>query len=124
MGLRIHVDNKLVYPVKMSTEQTCGRCSDLSEFLRENLFYTEERRNEKFWLISTSISLSSFLLEVIDKYTLGKGLPRDVCLWQADIKKNKDDLIRILQAKPNEIIGNSTGGNLTTALNRHTIISR
>lgn len=64
--------------------------SSFSEYVHGNPFlYQDSPRNERFWIASMSILISSFLIELNDLYFLNKTNPRDFNRWQRDIKKSK-----------------------------------
>lgn len=70
--------------------------SSLSEFLHGNpYYYTGKPHNERFWVASMSISISAFLIELIDKYTLNKIQSKDFRVWLKEVKDNKTDFLKL-----------------------------
>ena len=74
--------------------------SSISEILHGNpYYYKEESHNERFWIITMSLSTSAFLIEFIDRYILNKGESRDFREWLASCKKNSREYAEVWKRK-------------------------
>jgi len=68
--------------------------SYFSELVHGNPYcYTGKDQNEKFWVVSMSMSITAFLIEIVDNYTLKKVNPKDFRTWINEVKNNKKDLL-------------------------------
>ena len=88
-----------------SPERTYKIYSHLSELLHGNpYYYTEDSHNERFWVVSMGVTTTGFIIELIDKYTIGKVGRRDLREWLKEVNTSKKDFIslwrsRVLPAK-------------------------
>lgn len=74
--------------------------SGFSEFLHGNpYYYNELPHNEKFWVISTCISIFAFFIEMVDSNTFNKRNRRDFRVWLDKVKKNKQDFVKLWKSK-------------------------
>ena len=62
----------------------------LSEYLHGNPFYyIEDSHNEKFWVISYSVIITAYFIELIDLHFLNKRNTKDLTDWIKLVKKEK-----------------------------------
>ncbi len=74
--------------------------STLSEFLHGNPYYYDDNpHNERFWIVAFSISITAFLIEIIDTYFLNKINPRDFRVWLLDVKRQRGDFSNLWKSK-------------------------
>lgn len=65
-----------------------------SEYNHGNPFYgSTEQHNERYWVISMSIQMTAYLIELIDREILNKPKKTDFRQWINEIKKNKAGLL-------------------------------
>lgn len=82
------------------TNETYRIYSGFSKFLHGNpYYYYEVSHNEKFWVISTCLSMIAFFIEMIDLHTLKKRSPRDFRIWITGVKKNRLDFVELWKSK-------------------------
>lgn len=78
--------------------------SSISEILHGNpYYYKEESHNERFWIITMSLSTSAFLIEFIDRYILNKGESRDFREWLASCKTNSREYAEVWKRRKLEL---------------------
>lgn len=75
-----------------------------SELAHGNPYYERgSEHNERFWLVSSSITNTAFLIELIDKNILGRGLAKDLRLWLSKIRTNKEEFARLWKLRTKEL---------------------
>ena len=75
-------------------EETYRIYSGFSEFLHGNpYYYNESPHNERFWVVSICLSMTAFLIELIDLHTLHKRNPRDFRVWLEEVRKIRQTLL-------------------------------
>lgn len=51
--------------------------------------------NERFWVISLSITFSAFLMELTDRYILDRGQAKDFREWLARVQAEKIEFAKV-----------------------------
>jgi len=75
--------------------------SHISELLHGNpyLYDEENTHNERFWVVSMAIVVTAFIVELIDRYILDRGEPRDFREWLASVKSSRDEFASVWKTK-------------------------
>lgn len=82
--------------VVFGTEKVYEIYSFFSEMLHGNpYYYNDEAHNERFWVVSMAQVNTAFLIELIDRYLLDRGVARDFRDWLAKNRGAKDRFVRV-----------------------------
>lgn len=76
-------------------ESTYNIYSGFSEKIHGNPYFSEAIGREKYWVITMSLSITAFLIELVDIYTLKKSKKKDFLDWLKEINKTQSDFISI-----------------------------
>lgn len=69
----------------------------ISEISHGNPFYMST--NERFWVITSSLMITSFIFEIIDNFILHKPQRKDYRLWKSNLRNLNEEVLAIWPRK-------------------------
>ncbi len=90
-------------PIKVFKGQDLiGLYGMVSELCHGNPYFNYKGAfNERFWIATMSLMVTSYLIDLIDTYTLKKPLRRDFREWMSDTDKVSRDIVALWVARKN-----------------------